>query len=265
MMWNDDLLKNRTALITGASSGIGLACAKQLAALGAEVVINGRNAARLAAAAETLKRDLPNSKIRTLVADVGSAEGAAALIAKAGTVDILINNVGFYELAPFMETPDETWQRYFDVNILSGVRLSRAMLPAMMARGFGRIIFISSEAAVAVPPDMIPYAMSKTALLTIARGLAKVAAGTGVNVNAVLPGPTFTEGFAAMLAGDKSATISKETADAFVKNERNSSLMARTITAEEVAHLVGYLATPLSAGTTGAAMRVDGGAIDTVF
>lgn len=266
-MWNGDILQNKTALITGASAGIGFACARQLGRLGAELVINGRDPARLNAATEALKHALPEAKIRPVVADVGSAEGVAALLAEAGEIDILINNVGFYGLDPFLETPDDIWQRYFDVNILSGVRLSRSILSKMMSRGFGRIVFVSSEAAVAVPADMTPYAMSKTAFLTIARGIAKIAAGTSVTVNAVLPGPTFTEGLVAMLPDDsgKQGQDLKESADAFVRNERTSSLIMRTATAEEVAYLVTYLATPLSSATTGAALRVDSGAINTVF
>lgn len=265
-MSNANRLNGKVAVVTGSSAGIGLASAAQLAALGATVVLNGRDEARLDAAADHVRAGVPGADVRVAATDVGTAEGCAALVAHAPSADILINNVGVYDLTPFFTADDEVWRRYFEVNMMSAVRLSRAYLPGMTARGWGRIVLLSSEAAMAVPPDMIPYAFTKTGLLTLSRGLAKVAAGSGVTVNAVLPGPTYSEGLIAMLNdGAPEAPDFKAVADAFVRTQRTASLIQRTATVEEVANLVTYVCSPLSSATTGAALRVDGGAIDSIL
>lgn len=254
-------LTGKTTLVTGATAGIGLAIARSLAAEGAKVVICGRSQANLDAAATEI-----GGGVRTVLADPVSAEGAAALIAAVPEVDILVNNLGIYESKEFGEITDEDWRRFFEVNVLSGARLSRHYLPGMLARDWGRIIFISSESAVLVPPNMIHYSMTKTAQLAISRGLAATTKGTRVTVNSVLPGTTRSAGiedFLRSVASDPNLPADEMEREYFAK-ERPSSLIQRMIEPEEVASLVAYLASPLSAATNGAALRVDGGITPTI-
>ncbi|MFG1393983.1 SDR family NAD(P)-dependent oxidoreductase [Xanthobacter agilis] len=256
-------LSGKRALVTGSTSGIGFAIAKGLAAAGAEVVVNGRKAEAVADAVAALKG--VGAAIGA-VADVSTAEGCAALVAEVPRVDILVNNVGIYDTGDFFETDDAVWQQYFDVNVMSGVRLSRAYLPAMAAQGWGRVVFLSSESGLAIPADMIHYGFTKTANLSVSRGLAKRMAGTGVTVNAVLPGPTLSEGVAAMVkdAAEKAGISLEAAATAFVKAQRPSSIIGRVATPEEVANMVVYACSREASATTGAALRVEGGIVDTI-
>jgi NAD(P)-dependent dehydrogenase (short-subunit alcohol dehydrogenase family) len=255
-------LTGKTALVTGATAGIGLAIARSLAAEGAKVVICGRSQANLDIAASAI-----GGSIRAVLADPASAEGASALMAAVPDIDILINNLGIYESKAFGEIADEDWRRFFEINVLSGARLSQHYLPGMLARDWGRIIFISSESAVLVPPNMIHYGMTKTAQLAISRGLAATTKGTRVTVNSVLPSTTRSadiEDFLRSVASDPSLPAGEMEQEYFAK-ERPSSLIQRMIEPEEVASLVAYLASPLSAATNGAALRVDGGITPTII
>lgn len=259
-------LNGKTALVTGSTGGIGLAIAKGLATAGATVIVNGRAQERVDAALADLKQTVPEADARGAAADLGSAEGCDALIKAEPRVDILVNNVGLFGPHDFYDIPDEEWQRFFDVNVMSGVRLSRAYTPAMVEAGWGRVIFISSESGLNIPADMIHYGFSKTANLSVSRGLAKRLAGTGVTVNAVLPGPTLSEGVQSMLAdsqAESGRSIEAVAAD-FVKKERPSSIIQRAATVDEVANMVVYAASPQASATTGAALRVDGGVVDTI-
>ena len=259
-------LSGKTAIVTGSTLGIGFAIAEGLAACGAAVVVNGRTDAAVAKAVARLSSAVPGRALRGVAADVGTAEGCAALLSAEPDVDILVNNVGSYGPQDFFETPDEQWLRFFDVNVMSGVRLSRAYLPKMMARKWGRVVFLSSESGLNIPPDMVHYGFTKTANLSISRGLAKRVAGSGVTVNAVLPGPTLSEGVEAILkqAAEKTGKSIEETGIAFVKAKRPSSIIGRLATPEEVANMVVYVCSPQASATTGAALRVDGGVVDTI-
>jgi NAD(P)-dependent dehydrogenase (short-subunit alcohol dehydrogenase family) len=256
-------LTGKTAVVTGSTAGIGLAIARGLAEAGAEVVINGRTQAAVDRAIATLG---PAAKARGVAADLATAAGCASLVAAVPDCDILINNMGIFEQKDFFDIPDEDWERFFATNVMSGVRLSRAYLHGMAARGWGRVVFISSESALNIPAAMIHYGFSKTAQLSVARGLAKRMAGTGVTVNAVLPGPTRSDGVAAMLkeAAEKSARTIDEVGNDFVRTHRASSIIQRMATVEEVANMVVYVASPQASATTGAALRVDGGVVDTI-
>ena len=252
-------LKGKTTLVTGATAGIGLAIARRLAAEGADVVISGRQAAKLEAAATDIGA-------RGILADPATAEGAETLVAAVPQVDILVNNLGIYEAKPFGDITDADWRRFFEINVLSGVRLARAYFPGMIARNQGRIIFIASESGVMVPPDMIHYGMTKTAQLAVSRGLAGLTKGTAVTVNTVMPGTTRSEGivdFLKSVADDPDAPID-EIERAFFARDRATSLIQRMIEPEEIASMVAYLASPLSAATNGAALRVDGGITPTI-
>jgi NAD(P)-dependent dehydrogenase (short-subunit alcohol dehydrogenase family) len=259
-------LSNRTAIVTGSTAGIGLAIAKGLAAAGARTVINGRQQVSVDKAIAALKRAVPNAIVRGVAADLGAAQGCEALVEAEPIADILINNVGIFGPQDFFDIPDSEWTRFFEVNVMSGVRLSRAYLAGMLSRDWGRIVFVSSESALNIPVDMIHYGFTKTANLAISRGLAKRAAGTGVTVNAVLPGPTLSEGVGAMLkeAAEKTGQSIGEAAVAFVREHRPSSIIRRAATPEEVASMVVYVASPQASATTGAALRVDGGVVDTI-
>ncbi|CAH1673321.1 MULTISPECIES: SDR family oxidoreductase [unclassified Chelatococcus] len=259
-------LSDKTAIITGSSAGIGLASAKGLAEAGARVVINGRKADAVDHAVAAIKAAVPSAEIRTFVGDLGSAEGCAALVKAEPSCDILVNNLGIFGPQDFFETPDAEWQRFFDVNIMSGVRLSRAYLQGMEKRGWGRVVFLSSESGLNIPADMIHYGFTKTAVLSIARGLAKRMAGTGVTVNSVLPGPTLSEGVADMLqpAIEKTGKSLDEAAADFVMANRPSSIIRRAATTEEVANMVVYVCSKQASATTGAALRVDGGVVDSL-
>lgn len=256
-------LKGKTALVTGSTAGIGLAIAERLAAEGVDVVVCGRNPAKLDAAAERVGRA---GRVRPVLADPATAEGAAALIAQAPEVDILVNNLGIYEARPFAEISDEEWHRFFEVNVVSGARLARHYFPRMLERNWGRVIFIASESALAIPSEMIHYGMTKTAQLAIARGLAEQTRGTGVTVNSVMPGPTRSEGivdFIRSVVDDKGAPEAEREAEFFTKM-RPLSLIRRLIEADEIGATVTFLASPLAAATNGAAIRAEGGLIPTI-
>lgn len=259
-------LSGRTAIVSGSTAGIGYAIALGLAGCGASVIVNGRSEPAVAAARAALLAAVPGAGVRGVAADLGSADGCAELLAAVPQADILVNNLGIYGMQDFFELPDAEWTRFFEINVLSGVRLARSYLPGMAARGWGRVVFLSSESGLNIPADMIHYGCTKTANLAISRGLAKRMAGTGVTVNAVLPGPTLTEGVATMLASDAARsgrTIEAEAA-AFVQTHRPGSLIRRMATPEEVANLVVYACSPQASATTGAALRVDGGLVDTL-
>ncbi|RRW46825.1 SDR family oxidoreductase [Pseudomonas luteola] len=259
-------LSGKTAIVTGSTRGIGFAIAKGLAQAGATVVINGRSAPSVDKAVSLLQQYVPDATLRGVVADVGSVEECALLKAAEPEVDILVNNTGIYGPRDFFETGDDIWTEFFEVNVMSGVRLSREYLPGMVSRQWGRVIFISSESALNIPADMIHYGFTKTANLSVARGLAKRMAGTGVTVNSILPGPTLSEGVAEMLkeASESTGQTLEEVAADFVRENRPSSILQRAATTEEVANLVVYTASPLASATTGAALRVDGGVVDTI-
>ena len=260
-------LSSKHAVVSGSTAGIGYAIARGLAEAGATVVINGRTAARVDAAIAQLKKDVPHAKPQGVAADLGTAEGAAAFIKQVPSTDILVNNLGIFEPKPFFEIPDEDWERFFQVNVMSAVRLSRHYAPGMKERGWGRIQFLSSESGVQIPVEMVHYGFTKTALLAISRGLAETLAGSGVTVNAVLPGPTRSEGvgdFFAKMAGDQGKPT-EELETAFVREHRPSSLIQRLATTEEVANMSVYLASEQASATTGAAMRVDGGVVRSAF
>lgn len=254
-------LTNKTALITGSTSGIGYATAKMLSQEGVEVILNGRNQASLEKAVEKLKAEVEGAKVSGIAADFGVTEEVDGLIKMLPDIDILINNVGIYSSTSFYDTTDEDWFRHFEVNVMSGVRLSRAILPKMLDRNWGRIIFISSECATLVPEDLIAYSMTKAALLSVSRGLAQLCKGTEVTVNSVLPGSTLTEGaesFLEKLAKKEGSTVEQAEAD-FFTNIRTSSLLARFAKVEEVASTIAYLSSPLAVATNGASVKVDGG------
>jgi NAD(P)-dependent dehydrogenase (short-subunit alcohol dehydrogenase family) len=256
-------LNGKTALVTGSTAGIGFAIAERLAQEGAETIICGRNQAKLDAAAERIAKV---GKVRPILADPGTAEGAATLIAAAPEADILVNNLGIYEAKPFTEISDADWHHLFEVNVVSGARLARHYFPRMLARDWGRIIFIASESALIVPEEMIHYGTTKTAQLAIARGLAVQTKGTGVTVNSVLPGPTRSEGIADFIrstANDKNAS-DEELEAAFFDTMRPLSLIRRLIEAEEIGNIVAFLASPLAAVTNGAAIRAEGGIVPTI-
>lgn len=259
-------INGKTALVTASTAGIGLEIARKLAQEGAEVVITGRKQAKLDQAVQDIHAS-GGEVVRGVLADAATAEGAAVLRSAVPEVDILVNNLGIYEIKSFTELSDADWLRYFETNVLSGVRLAREYFPGMLKRNSGRIIFISSESGLMTPGAMIPYGMSKTAQLAISRGLAELTRGTGVTVNSVLPGPTRSEGivdFLRSISGNPEATAEQLEAEFFAK-ARPSSLIQRMIEPEEVANLVAYVASPLSSSTNGAALRVDGGVVPSII
>lgn len=259
-------LSGKTAIVTGSTEGIGFAVARGLAAAGAAVVLNGRTPPRIDAAVARLQAELPNATVRGAAADLSTAEGCAALVAAEPKADILVNNAGIFHPVDFFDAADDLWDAHWQMNVMSGVRLSRAYLPAMAQAGWGRVIFLASESAFNVPVEMIHYGVSKTADVALARGLAKRMAGTGVTVNSVLPGPTLSEGVEAMLRTEQERTGQpiEEVAAAFVRAHRSTSIVRRALTVDEVANMVVYVASPLASATTGAALRVDGGVLDTL-
>jgi NAD(P)-dependent dehydrogenase (short-subunit alcohol dehydrogenase family) len=259
-------LKGKTALVTGSTSGIGHATAKGLAAAGAEVVVNGRSQGKVDAAVAAIASEVPGGKLRGVAADVSTADGCEALVAAQPDVDILINNAGIFEPKGFFDIPDADWSRFFEVNVMSGVRLSRAYLPGMLKRNWGRIVFISSESALNIPREMIHYGMTKASQLAVSRGLAEMTRGTAVTVNSVLPGPTMSEGvetFVKDLAKQNGQSL-EEAAAQFVRQHRPTSLLQRFATVEEIANMVVYVSSRESSATNGASLRVEGGIIQTM-
>ncbi|HTW48394.1 MAG TPA: SDR family oxidoreductase [Acidobacteriaceae bacterium] len=260
-------IAGKIALITGSTAGIGLAIAQSLAREGAHVYINGRTQQRVDAAVAALRSQTAAAIVDGIAADFSSPAGADAVIAHAPAVDILVNNVGIFDPKPFLEIPDADWFRFFEVNVMSGVRLARHYLPGMLRKNWGRILFISSESAVQIPAEMIHYGMTKTAQVAVARGIAESVAGTGVTVNSILAGPTASEGAGAFVEAmarqqNKSvAEIEKE----FFQHARPSSLLQRFATVDEVAAMVTYAAGSLASATNGAALRVDGGVIRAIL
>jgi len=254
-------LTDKLALVSGSTKGIGLAIATGLAREGARVIINGRTQASVETALSKINQAIEAPKLEAFAGDLSDAGVVASLVNRFPAVDILVNNLGIFEPKPFEQISDADWTHFFEVNVLSGVRLSRAYLAGMKTKNWGRIIFISSESAVQIPAEMIHYGMTKTAQLAVSRGLAETCAGTGVTVNAVLPGPTNSDGvseFVAKMSGGKPfAEFEKE----FFAKIRPSSLLQRFATTEEVANLVVYVSSPLSSATNGAALRVDGGVV----
>jgi len=251
-------LENKTALVTGSTKGIGFAIARLLAAEGASVIVNGRSVDSAKAAAQKI-----GPKARGVAADVSTAVGCASLLQQVPTVDILVNNAGIFEPKPFVEIPDADWERFYQVNVMSAVRLTRAYLPGMLQRNHGRVIFMSSESGVQIPEEMIHYGMTKAAELALVNGIAQLTRSTGVTVNAVLPGPTASEGVTDFV--DKLAAGAKQTAAEFEKeffrSVRPTSLLQRFASVDEVASMVAYLCSPLASATNGAAVRVDGGVL----
>ncbi|MET8761446.1 SDR family oxidoreductase [Lentzea sp. NPDC004782] len=254
-------LSGRTALVTGSTSGIGFATAEALLKAGAAVVVTGRGQERVDEAVAKLAGDAPNADVRGVAADIATAEGAAHLVDQVPDVDVLVNNMGIYGAQPVFEIEDAEWQRFFDTNVMSGVRLSRHYTPRMVERGWGRVIFVSSESSVFTPTEMVHYGMTKTAQLAIARGMAQAVKGTGVTVNSVLPGPTLTPGVEEFIRDRVGDGGEAE----FVRTERPTLLLGRLIRPHEVANLITYVASDLSSATTGAALRVDGGTAPTLI
>jgi len=258
-------LTNKIALVTGSTAGIGLAIARRLAAEGAEVILTGRTEARLTEARNVILAETPAAKVRGVAVDFGVVEQISHLLREVPTVDILVNNVGIFDPKPFAEIPDEDWVRFFEVNVLSGVRLSRQYFPLMLEQNWGRILFISSESGLQIPEEMIHYGTTKTAQLAVARGLAELTKGTSVTVNSVLPGPTASEGVEEFIRRLSAEGKSKEEAEKeFFQNARPSSLLQRFATTDEIANMVAYLASPLASATNGASVRVDGGVIRSI-
>ena len=258
-------LVDKLAVVSGSTKGIGLAIAIGLAREGTTVIINGRTQQSVSEAHDKIRQVSPSAKLEAFAGDLSDAAAVEQLVTRFPAVDILVNNLGIFEPRQFEDIPDEEWRRFFEVNVLSGVRLSRMYLPKMKQRNWGRIVFISSESGIQTPAGMIHYGMTKTAQLAVSRGLAETCAGTAVTVNAVLPGPTHSEGvdeFVKRLSGGRSFA---EFEHEFFSKMRPTSLIKRFATTEEVANLVVYVCSPLSAATNGAALRVDGGVVQSCF
>lgn len=259
-------LSNRTAIVTGSTAGIGLAIAKGLAGAGARVIVTGRTQQRVDDAIATITKEIPHAKVSGIAGDLGKSQGAQELIDAVPATDILVNNLGIFEPKAFFDIPDEDWLRFFEVNVLSGIRLARHYAPGMAQRGWGRIQFLSSESGVQIPAEMVHYGTTKTAQLAVSRGLAESLAGTGVTVNAILPGPTRSEGvgdFFGKIAAEKGISQAEVERD-FIATHRPTSLIQRLATVDEVANLSVYLASEQASATTGAAVRVDGGVVRSV-
>jgi NAD(P)-dependent dehydrogenase (short-subunit alcohol dehydrogenase family) len=260
-------LTDKVALVTGSTAGIGYAIARALAAEGAHVYVNGRTHERVFAAVTAIRSHKPGASVDGIVADFANSAGANAVIANLPAVDVLVNNVGIFEPRPFAEISDADWYRFFEINVMSGVRLARYYLPRMLKKNWGRILFISSESAVQIPPEMVHYGMTKTAQVAVARGIAESVAGTGVTVNSILAGPTESEGVGSFVAAmAKQQNKSKQAIEKeFFEHVRPSSLLKRFATVDEVAAMVTYVASELSSATNGAALRVDGGVVRAIL
>jgi len=259
-------LQGKVALVTGSTAGIGYAIARTLAQEGARVIVNGRTKAAVDEAVERLRSDTGGA-VDGYAGDLSRPESAEEVVRLHPGIDILVNNLGIFEPKPFEDIPDEDWKRFFDVNVLSGVRLSRLVLPSMKKANWGRIIFIASESAVQIPAEMVHYGVTKTAQIAVSRGLAETLAGTGITVNSVLPGPTKSRGvgdFVQDMARANGKSFEQVEAE-FFESVRPTSLIKRFATPEETASLVAYVASPLSSATTGAALRVDGGVVKSAF
>jgi len=258
-------LNDKTALVTGSTAGIGLEIARALAVEGAKVFVTGRSQAKLDEAVAGIRAS-GGVNVSGVLADAATAEGAQALLKAVPAVDILVNNLGIYEMKAFADITDEDWLHLFEVNVMSGVRLSRGYFPGMLERNWGRVIFISSESGLAIPGEMVHYGMTKSAQLAVARGMAQQTKGTGVTVNSVLPGPTRAAGifdFLKSISSNPEGTPAEHEAEFFEKH-RTSSLLQRMIEPQEVASLVAYVASPLSAATNGASLKVEGGLVTTI-
>ena len=258
-------LKGKRALVTGSTQGIGFAIAQGLVREGAEVVVNGRSKAKVETAVAQIKQET-GAHATGIAADLGNAAGVAHLVRELGVVDVLVNNLGIFEPKPFLDIPDADWQRFFETNVMSGVRLSRALLPHMLEKHWGRIVFISSESGLNIPAEMVHYGMTKTAQLAISRGIAESFPGSGITVNAVLAGPTSSEGVVDFLAkvGEQRGLGVKEMETEIINILRPTSLIRRLATSEEVANLVVYLCGEPASATTGASLRVDGGVVRSI-
>jgi NAD(P)-dependent dehydrogenase (short-subunit alcohol dehydrogenase family) len=258
-------LVDKTALISGSTKGIGFAVASQLAAEGARVIVNGRSDNAVNSALKQIRKTVPEAKVDGFAGDLATTTATEALLKLFPTMDILVNNLGIYEPKPFDQISDEEWRRIFEVNVLSGVRLSRAYVSGMKERNWGRIVFISSESAISTPKEMIHYGMTKTAQLAVSRGLAEYCGGTGVTVNSILPGPTHSAGFedfvAPFLGGHSIEDFEKE----FFRSVRPGSLIKRFQTPDEIARLVTFVCSPVASGIAGAALRVEGGVVSSCF
>lgn len=262
----DLALNGKRALVTGSTAGIGLAIAQALAHEGASVIVNGRTGERVTQAVNQVRAHAPFAEVSGVAADLGTAEGCDEVVKQHPQVDILVNNVGIFDAKPFEQIPDGDWLRFFEVNVLSGVRLSRHYLPAMRQANWGRIIFISSESALQIPVEMVHYGMTKTAQLAVARGIAEATVGTNITVNSVLPGPTESEGvgqFVENLAAQRN-TDRKSVEQDFFKHTRPSSILQRFERPEEIAAVVAFIASPLASAINGAAVRADGGVVRSI-
>jgi NAD(P)-dependent dehydrogenase (short-subunit alcohol dehydrogenase family) len=259
-------LSGKTALVTGSTSGIGHAVARGLAGAGAAVVLNGRNPTKVDAAVAAIAKAAPGGKVRGVAADVSTVAGCKTLVAALPEVDILVNNAGIFEPKGFFDIPDEDWSRFFEVNVMSGVRLARAYMPGMLKRNWARIVFISSESALNIPKEMIHYGTTKTAQLAVSRGLAEMTRGTAVTVNSVLPGPTMSEGVEAFVKdiAKQNGQSVEEAASQFVKQFRPTSLLQRFASVEEIANMVVYVSSKEASATNGAALRAEGGIVQTI-
>ncbi len=258
-------LQSKTALISGSTKGIGLAIANVLAGEGVDVIVNGRSEASVSKALDRIRSTYPTTNPQGFVGDLSDADSTSRLLQRFPTVEILVNNLGIFEPKPFEDISDDEWRRFFEINVLSGVRLARAYLPAMRQVNWGRIVFISSESGVQIPAEMIHYGMTKTALLAVSRGIAESCAGTGITVNAVLPGPTRSEGVEEFVTKLSDGKPFEEFETEFFRTVRPTSLIKRFATTEEVASMVAYVCSPLSSATNGAALRVDGGVVKSCF
>jgi NAD(P)-dependent dehydrogenase (short-subunit alcohol dehydrogenase family) len=255
-------LSGTRAFVSGSTQGIGYAIAEALLGEGASVVVNGRDEVRVRSAVARLEAAVPGAAVSGVAADLGDPDQVGHALDSVGEVDVLVNNVGLFDVVPFADISDEVWQRYFDVNVMSGVRLARHALPHMLATGWGRIIFVGSESGVNIPADMLHYGVTKAAMLALGNGLAKLTRGTQVTVNTILGGPTYSDGVAQAVGriADAQAVPAEQLKDA-VAASNATSLLQRFITPAEIAHLALYLASPLSSATNGAALRADGGVL----